>query len=161
MNFFEKNTERVEKKGTLMYNVLRWLIFTIESIEYCGLAARKRSSDMLQTENKNGVITVDESVIVSIVANVAKDCFGIVEMESKNASEEFWSLFKRNPYDKGIYVTFDENIISIDLHIMVSYGINIPAITESIVHKVTYTVEQITGFTVKTVNVFVDSISTK
>ncbi len=116
---------------------------------------------MLQTENKNGVITVDESVIVSIVANVAKDCFGIVEMESKNASEEFWSLFKRNPYDKGIYVTFDENIISIDLHIMVSYGINIPAITESIVHKVTYTVEQITGFTVKTVNVFVDSISTK
>ena len=39
---------------------------------------------MLQTENKNGVITVDESVIVSIVANVAKDCFGIVEMESKN-----------------------------------------------------------------------------
>lgn len=116
---------------------------------------------MLQTENKNGMITVDENVIVNIVANVAKDCFGIVEMESKNASEEFWSLFRRNPHDKGIHVTFEENTISIDLHIMVSYGINIPAITESIVHKVTYTVEQITGFTVRTVNVFVDSISTK
>ena len=114
---------------------------------------------MLKIENANGNIAVDENVIINIVANVARDCFGIVEMESKNASEEFWSLFKKNPYDKGIYVTFEENEILIDLHIMVSYGINIPAITESIVHKVQYTVEQITGFAVKTINVFVDSIS--
>lgn len=123
--------------------------------------AGKRSKDMLKIENKNGLITVDENVIINIVANVAKDCFGIVEMESKNASEEFWSLFKKNSYDKGIYVTFEENRILIDLHIMVSYGINIPAITESIVHKVTYTVEQITGFTVKSINVFVDSVSVR
>lgn len=116
---------------------------------------------MLQIENKNGLISVDENVIINIVADVAKDCFGIVEMESKNASEEFWSLFKKNPHDKGIYVTFEDNEILIDLHIMVSYGINIPAITESIVHKVNYTVEQITGFTVKQTNVFVDSVSTR
>ncbi len=114
---------------------------------------------MLKIENGNGSISVDENVVINIVADVARDCFGIVEMESKNASEEFWSLFKKNPYDKGIYVTFEENKILIDLHIMVSYGINIPAITESIVHKVQYTVEQITGFEVKTINVFVDSVS--
>lgn len=116
---------------------------------------------MLQTETKYGFIIVDENVIVNIVANVTKDCFGIVEMESKNASEEFWSLFKKNPYDKGVYVTFKDNEIFIDLHIMVSYGINIPAITESIIHKVTYTVEQVTGFTVGRTNVFVDSVSTR
>ena len=64
---------------------------------------------MLQTETKYGFIIVDENVIVNIVANVAKDFFGIVEMKSKNASKEFWSLFKKNPYDKGVYVMFKDN----------------------------------------------------
>ena len=44
---------------------------------------------------------------------------------------------------------------------MVSYGINIPAITDSIVHKISYNVEDATGFPVKKVNVFVDRVNTK
>jgi uncharacterized alkaline shock family protein YloU len=46
----------------------------------------------------------------------------------------------------------------IDLHIIVAYGVNISAITQSIVHKVSYTVEEATGFEVARVNVFVDGI---
>lgn len=41
---------------------------------------------------------------------------------------------------------------------MVTYGINIPAITESIVHKIAYSVETATGFKVRDVKVFVDSV---
>ena len=50
---------------------------------------------MLQTETKYGFIIVDENVIVNIVANVAKDCFGIVEMESKTPPRSFGVCLKR------------------------------------------------------------------
>ena len=116
---------------------------------------------MLKLENKNGSIVVDDDVISNIVAIVANNCFGIAGMEAKNATEEFWGLFKKDAHDKGISVECNGNEISIDLHIMVTYGINIPAITDSIIHKVAYSVEEATGFSVKKINIFVDSINTK
>jgi uncharacterized alkaline shock family protein YloU len=116
---------------------------------------------MLTKTNKYGTVSIDEDVISGITSIVASKCFGIAGMESKNATEEFWSLFKKDTNDKGIQVRCIDNEIEIDLHIMVVYGINIPAITDSIVHKVAYTVEDATGFNVKCVNVYVDKVNTK
>ena len=48
--------------------------------------------------------------------------------------------------------------LAIDLHIIVTYGLNISAIVKSIVNKVRYTVEEATGFEVRKVNVFVDGM---
>lgn len=116
---------------------------------------------MLLTENKEGFVVIDDSVLVSIVSNAANECFGVAGMTAKNVTEGFLGLFKKDSHDKGIHVDCEGNEITIDLHIMVTYGINIPAITESIVHKVTYSVEQAVNFSVKCVNVYVDAISTK
>ena len=46
----------------------------------------------------------------------------------------------------------------IDLHIEVTYGVNITAIVRSIINKVRYTVSDATGFEVAKVNVFVDGM---
>ena len=46
----------------------------------------------------------------------------------------------------------------VDLHITVIYGMNIAAISRSIVNKVRYVIEQATGLDVKKVNVFVDDL---
>lgn len=116
---------------------------------------------MLKVENKNGMIAIDDNAVANIVGIIASSCFGISGMTAKNVSEEFWNLFKRDNNDKGIAVRCTGNEISVDLHIMVIYGINIPAITESIVHKITYNLEEYTGFKVKKVCVFVDAINTK
>jgi len=43
----------------------------------------------------------------------------------------------------------------IELHISVSYGVNISAIVESIVNKVRYTVEEATDLKVSKVNVYI------
>ena len=48
-----------------------------------------------------------------------------------------------------------------DLHISVIYGMNISAIAKSIVNKVRYTVEEVTGLQVKKVNVFVDGMKSE
>lgn len=41
---------------------------------------------------------------------------------------------------------------------MVTYGVNISAIVQSIIHKVRYTVEDATGMEVAKVNVYVDGM---
>ena len=114
---------------------------------------------MLRLDNENGIIAVDDNVISNIVSIVAGNCFGITGMKAKNVTEEFWELFRRDPSDKGISVRCADNAIEVDLHIMVIYGINIPAITNSIAHKITYTLEELTGFKVSSVNIFVDSVT--
>ena len=116
---------------------------------------------MLKLENDKGNIIVDDNVIGNIVSIVANNCFGITGMTAKNVTEEFWALLKKDNLDRGIYIRCEDNEINIGLHIMVVYGINIPAITESIIHKISYSVEETTGFRVKKINIFVDQISTK
>jgi uncharacterized alkaline shock family protein YloU len=56
----------------------------------------------------------------------------------------------------GIRVDGDELLI--DLHIIVSYGVNIQAVVDSVKNKVNYTVTQATGLKVKEINVFIDAI---
>ena len=46
----------------------------------------------------------------------------------------------------------------IELHIVVTYGLNISTVVRSLVEKVRYTIEDVTGMNVKKVDVFVDSM---
>ena len=52
------------------------------------------------------------------------------------------------------------HLLIIDVHIIVSYGINLPAISGSIAKEVKYIVEKMTGFKVKKVNVYIDAMKT-
>ena len=112
---------------------------------------------MLKVENSVGVLVIEDSAIQGVVAKAAEKCFGVAGMIPKNATEEIRAFFNKN-FEKGIRVTCVDNEIFIEIHIMVTYGINIPAITESIVHKIAYSVETATGFKVRDVKVFVDSV---
>ena len=62
----------------------------------------------------------------------------------------------RNFADTGIMVRGNAKSLIVDLHITVTYGLNINAISHSIVNKVTYTVEDATGIKVDKVYVHVD-----
>ena len=58
--------------------------------------------------------------------------------------------------DHAVRAEADELVI--DLHIIVTYGVNIQAIVDSIKNKVRYTVEKSTGRTVKRITVYVDGM---
>ena len=53
----------------------------------------------------------------------------------------------------------DDNSISIELHIIVENGVNLPAVCRSIMNEVRYVVTRNTGVTVKDVDVCVDSMT--
>ena len=115
---------------------------------------------MLELKNHNGEITISQTVFANIVGNVINNCYGVVGMASKNTAEGIVSLLKKENYDKGVKVTAEGDNLIIDVHIIVSYGINLPAISGSIAKEVKYIVEKMTGFTVKKVNVYIDAMKT-
>lgn len=113
---------------------------------------------MLNIKNDNGEITISQNVFANIVGNVINNCFGVVGMAAKNAAEGIVSLLKKENYEKGVKVTSDGENLLIDVHIIVTYGINLPAISRSIAKEVKYIVEKMTGFRVKKVNIFIDAM---
>ena len=63
-----------------------------------------------------------------------------------------------NQPNKAVRIRCTGDTLTIDLHIIVTYGVNISAIVKSIVNKVRYTVEQATSLQVAKVNVYVDGM---
>ncbi|MEG0771115.1 MAG: Asp23/Gls24 family envelope stress response protein [Clostridia bacterium] len=113
---------------------------------------------MLEYENSFGVTTVSKDAIAAIAGNAATKSFGVVGMAYKNTADGIVSLLKWDNISKGVEAFSEDNEIIINMHIIITYGINIKSITESITHNVKYSVETATGFKVRKVCVFIDSI---
>lgn len=103
-----------------------------------------------------GSIIIETDVIAKIAGYIATGCYGVVGMGYRSKSDEFASLLKKDSLTKGIKVTVSEKIVSLDMHIIVEYGVNINAVCDSIINNVKYQVKQMTGLEVETVNVFVE-----
>ena len=115
---------------------------------------------MIRFENPNGYITVSENYFAKLIGSAASSCVGVVGMANRSAAQSIKGFITRNtPSDKGVSVKFEGGCLFVDLHIIVSYGLNISAISKSIINKVKYTVEESTGLKVKKVNIFVDAIA--
>ena len=58
----------------------------------------------------------------------------------------------------GINVDIKENKISIDFHVIVSYGVSISAVSDNLIESVKYRVEEFTGMEVEKINIFVEGV---
>ena len=97
-----------------------------------------------------GQVLISPEVVAKYASETAYECFGIVGLVR---------LLKRDSSTKGINVIIDEdNEITIDFHIIVSYGVNIATIADNIISNVKYKVEEFTGMSVKKVNVYVEGV---
>ena len=113
---------------------------------------------MIAYETKTGTISLSEDYLAKLIGNAASSCFGVAGM-APHGKQKFRNIFSKENYtEKGINITGDINMINVDLHIIVAYGMNINAIASSITEKVKYIVKQATGIEVDKVTVKVDGI---
>jgi len=109
-------------------------------------------------KNQFGYIDIDDNVIATIAGLSAMESYGIVGMASKNATDGFFELLKKDNLSKGVKIYSEQNEIIIDLHVILQYGIKISVVAENIIEKVKFNVENLTGLKVKKVNVYVQGI---
>lgn len=106
-----------------------------------------------------GNIVIDNAVIAKCAGNIAVECFGIVGMATVSVADGIVKLVKRENLAKGINVIVDEeNNIILDFHVIVAYGVSISAVADNLISNVKYQVEEITGLTVKKINIFVEGV---
>ena len=114
---------------------------------------------MIRHENENGSVNVSTSVYMDIVGNAAANCFGVKGMAARSVRDGVYHVLRKESVGKGVKVQFHEDgSISIDLHIVVDFGVNLSAVGASIISEVRYVVTNCTGTEVRAVNVYVDSM---
>ncbi len=110
-------------------------------------------------ENELGKVVIDNEVIATYAGSVAVECFGIVGMAAVNMKDGLVKLLKRDYLTHGINVDVDENNkITIDFHVIVSYGVSILAVYNNLTDSVKYHVEEFTGIRVKKINMYVEGV---
>jgi len=120
---------------------------------------RKVESMRGKIDSDLGDVYVDESVIAQTAGNIAIECFGIVGMAAVSMTDGIVKLVKREHLSKGVNVELDEdgNLI-LNFHVIVAYGVSISAVADNLVSNVKFQVEDITGMTVKKINIFIEGV---
>ena len=115
---------------------------------------------MMRLNTDKGEIIISNEAFTSIASMAASAAFGVKGMAVRSVTDGLVHLLRREAMGKGVLVTYNEDqTVSVDLHIMIDHGVNIAAIAPSIINRVNYEVGKYTGVPVKTVNVYIDSIS--
>lgn len=111
-----------------------------------------------KTKTELGNIIIDDNVIATIAGISAMESYGIVGMASKNATDGLFELLKSDYFPKGIKVYSKDDSLSIDLHVILEYGVKISVVAENIIDRVKFIVEKSTGLKVDKINVLVQGI---
>jgi uncharacterized alkaline shock family protein YloU len=103
-----------------------------------------------------GRITISGDAIARIVGRTAAECYGVVGMSSRRRVER---LLARGREPQGISVGADEEgRVTIDLYVVVEYGLNLAEVAATVRSRVAYEVERLTGLPVAAVEVHIQDV---
>ena len=106
-----------------------------------------------------GTISIDSEVIARYAGLAAVECFGIVGMCAVSMKDGLVKLLKGDSLTRGIHVNIDEdNMITLDFHVIVSYGVSIMTVCDNLIENVKYKVQEFTGLEIKKINIFVEGV---
>ncbi len=108
-------------------------------------------------ENNN--VTISDDVVQIIAGIAAGEVDGVQAMGNSITSGIAELLGGKKSVSRGVKVDVQGNTATIDVHVVVRYGVRIPDVAWNIQEKVKDAVETMTGLEVQKVNIFIDSIS--
>ena len=113
---------------------------------------------MIGYSNEHGNVIYADEVISKIVGLATMECYGVVGMVSKSATEGLWELMRIENLAKGVKIEHKDEKLIIELFVMVEYGTKISVISNNIIQQVKYNVENYTGLKVAAITVNVQAV---
>lgn len=120
-------------------------------------AEKKDKNIYVLSQDDNGTVTVTENVVAVIASYAATDVDGVAGMAG-DISAELLKKAGLSMLSKGIRVNIEGSEISIDAAICVEYGASIPKVSAAVQDKIKVTVENMTGLSVKGVNIRIANV---
>lgn len=106
-----------------------------------------------------GNINISAEAIAQLAGGVVTECYGVVGMASqKFLKDGFAELLKKDNYTRGVVVRKDDNGFEIDLYVILSYGVRISEIVQSVQTKVKYMLEKSLEQSFVKVNIYVQGV---
>lgn len=113
----------------------------------------------MKIQNEMGVVQISNDVFTTITGAIATSCFGVKGMAARSKKDGLVHLLGIESMAKGVRVIYQEDdTVSIELHIIVDNGVNLQAVSKSIMGEVSYEVNKLTGAEVRAVDVYIDSM---
>ena len=109
-------------------------------------------------KNDIGTIFITDDVLAKVVGYAALECYGIVAMSSKRATDDLVEWLGRENLSKGVQIRNVDDMLDVDLFIIVEYGISIAEVCKTIVDTVRYKLESMAGIRVRKISISVEGI---
>ncbi len=115
--------------------------------------------EQIKEEMDRGIVKISDEVVEVIAGIAASEIKGVVGMSAGIVNGISQILSGKKNLSKGVKVNVGEDNASIDLFIVVEYGVKIPELSLLIQENVIKAVESMTGLKVSAVNIYVQNIS--
>ena len=105
-----------------------------------------------------GKIEVMPRAIASIAGRAVAETYGVVGVAARHPRTIGIELLAPEHYGRGIEVHFTDDHITIDLYLVLEYGLRITEIAHNVMSNVKFAVEQALGLQVVKINVNVQAL---
>ncbi len=107
---------------------------------------------------EKGTVNISEEVVAAIAALAISDVEGVYGLSSSFTADLKELLGKKN-MAKGVKLTIEEQVVTVECFVVVTYGYEIPVVAAAIQDGVINAVESMAGLKVSAVHVDVCGIS--
>ncbi|KEI07100.1 Asp23/Gls24 family envelope stress response protein [Clostridium botulinum] len=111
-----------------------------------------------ETDMEMGIVKISDEVVEVIAGLAASEIDGIEGMSTTLVGGITQILSGKKNLSKGIKVNVEENSATIDLYVVVKYGIKIVDVAKEVQENVKKSVELMTGLKLTAINVYVQNV---
>lgn len=107
-----------------------------------------------------GNVQIADEVVAVIAGLAATEVEGVNKMYG-NITNEIVSKLGMKKLSKGVKISIQDETVSVDLKLVLDYGVNIAKVSEEVQDRVKSAIETMTGLTVSEVNIRIAGIQTE
>jgi len=104
-----------------------------------------------------GRVEVSPNAVATIANHAVLSSYGVVGMSAKNLVDGLAQVLRPDS-KRGVEVHIDEDQITIDLYVVIEYGVRVATVARNIISGVKFSVEKAIGVPLTAVNVHVQGL---
>ncbi len=113
----------------------------------------------IKRTNEYGNINVSTEAIATLVGGAISECYGIVGMASKKLFRDgLAELLKTENYSKGVVIKEVNGVTTLELYIVVLYGVKISQVVVETQKNVAYVLKKALDLEFDNINIYVQGV---
>ena len=114
--------------------------------------------DAADSAGEFGTVQIHNSVISGIARLAALKVAGVSDLHAGFIEGLATAIGTKKSMERGIRVEIEDDVVTLELHVVMEYGVRIPHVAWQVQNEVRRAVEQMTGKTVRSVQIIVQGV---